>query len=820
MVDSILHDARTFDASHTALTFPLGGIGTGNVSLGARGNLRDWEIFNRSQKGNALPNTFFAIRTQKSESDETPILRVLEGRIPPPNNKSHGYHAAQNGGLPRFAKSTFTGEYPLARVVLSDDALPVTVCMEAFTPLIPLNPEDSGIPGTYIAYTVTNDSDAPLDVTVVGSLCNPVGGVQYDHFENIAPSRQGKTINRIRTEEDLRGVYMTAEGIDESALRYGSMALATNHTDVTIKPVWLRSGWYDYLQEFWDDLSDDGRLNDLGLEGASPDGRPDTASLGLVQRIDPGKAYTFNFWLTWHFPNRRYTWKTERHIQHELENGILSDWETAAPKVRNHYATRFVDAWAVAQYMVRNWQRLEKGTHAFHDALHGGTLPRSIIDAISANIVPVRSNTCFWLEDGRFYAWEGCFDDDGSCHGTCTHVWSYAYTVAYLFPSLEREMRRIEYAFEVEDGTQPGDEAGYMYFRNSRSMGETFIWGWGEQKPEAASDGQMGCVLRTWREYQLSGDRAWLAGMWERVALVLDFAQKHWDSDGDFVLDGRQHNTYDIEFYGPNPLSGIYYLAGLRAGEEMAKALGDTERAERWRTGFEAGSKRLEEICWNGEFYVQRVEDIDAWRYQHGLGCLSDQLLGQLHAHVLGLGDLLPREHIRSAIKAVFDHNFRRDFTEHQNCQRTYVLNDEAGLVLCSWPNGGRPKFPFPYSDEVWTGVEYHVSAELICNGWVQEGLEIVEAVQKRHDGYKRSPWDEVECGHHYTRSMSSWTLLLALSGQQVDAETGAVTFDPRYAASTDPDRFESFWSNGRQWGILTAQRDGDKWTEKVEVLG
>ena len=110
MIHGTTPDAEEFDASHTALTFPLGGIGTGNVSLGSRGNLRDWEIFNRSQKGNALPNTFFAIRTQEAESDEAPILRVLEGRIPPPNNKSHGYHPAQNGGRPRLAENTFTGE--------------------------------------------------------------------------------------------------------------------------------------------------------------------------------------------------------------------------------------------------------------------------------------------------------------------------------------------------------------------------------------------------------------------------------------------------------------------------------------------------------------------------------------------------------------------------------------------------------------------------------------------------------------------------------------------------------------------------------------
>ncbi len=438
-----------------------------------------------------------------------------------------------------------------------------------------------------------------------------------------------------------------------------------------------------------------------------------------------------------------------------------------------------------------------------------------MLDAVSANIVPIRSNTCFWLEDGRFYGWEGCFDDDGSCAGTCTHVWSYAYTLAFLFPTLEREMRRIEFQIETEPD-------GYMSFRNFRSMDEAFVWAWGDQKPEAASDGQMGSVLRGYREWLLSGDRAWLEGIWDGVQHAMEYAADHWDTDHDFVLDGRQHNTYDIEFYGPNPLSGIYYLAALRATEEMATVLGDAALAARCREGFERGSQKLDALLWNGAYFVQRIEDVDAYKYQHGLGCLSDQLLGQLHAHALGLGDLLPHAHVRKAIKSVFDYNFLDDFRNHANCQRTYVLNGEAGLLLCTWPNGGRPKFPFPYSDEVWTGVEYHVAAELIYDGWLREGLRIVEALRDRHDGLSRSPWDEVECGHHYARSMSSWTVLLALSGQQADLGRETLTFDPVIEASGDPNRFDCFWSNGRAWGRYTQRRDGadGEWSPEIEVLG
>lgn len=805
--------SRPFDATHQAVAFPLGGIGTGNVSLGARGELRDWEIFNSPAKGNILPNTFFAIRLQSP--GQAPILRALEGELQPPFNLSHGYHPSQNGGLPRFQNASLRGEYPIATVDLDDPAVPVTVQLEAFTPLIPLNPDDSGIPCAALTYTVRNVSDAPVAVTLVGSLCNPVGGVQFDPFMNIARSTRGQTKNDYRDEPQLRGLFMHAEGIPADDLSYGNMTLATTYPNVTIKPAWLRSGWWDFLQDFWDDLADDGQLTDLNYAEASSDGRPDTGSVGVRAELAPGAVESFQFVLSWYFPNRRNSWRAEQQIANAISERNSTPIGAATATVRNYYATLFSDSWAAAAYTVREWERLAEGTRTFHAALFDSTLPAYVLDSVSANIVALRSNTCFWLEDGRFYGWEGCFDNAGCCAGSCTHVWSYAYTLAYLFPSLEREMRRIEFLVETEDD-------GFMNFRNLKSMGEEFVWSWGVQKPEAASDGQLGSILRVYREYRLSGDREWLRGLWPSVKRSIDYAGIHWDTDHDFVLDGKQHNTYDIEFYGPNPLTGLYYLAALKAVAAMALALDEPDIAARCDRAYEQGSRRLDELTWNGDYFVQRIADVDAYRYQHGLGCLADQLLGQVHAHALGLGYLLPREHIGTAIKSVYDHNFRANFHDHSNCQRTYVLNDEAGLLMCTWPHGGRPKFPFPYSDEVWTGVEYHVAAELIYDGWTAAGLHIVRALQERHDGVRRNRWDEVECGHHYARAMSSWTVLLALSGQQSDLGSQTLSFSPALAASDDPNVFRCFWSNGHAWGSYTQRRaDADApWTPEIQVYG
>ncbi len=796
------HDQiRSYDAAATALAFPLGGIGTGNVSLGARGELRDWEIFNLPAKGATLPLTFFAIRCRQAKSD--PQMRVLEGPVQPPYALSHGFHPMTGAGLPRFKVTTFRGQYPFAAIDFEDPDLPVDVQLEAYTPLLPLNPEDSGIPCAILSYTVFNRSDEPADVTLVGTLSNPVGNNAFDQYMNQASVEHGRSVNAFRDEAGLRGLYMSNDQIADTDLNYGSVSLVSDHDNVTMKRYWMRGEWWDYLHEFWDDLLDDGLLNDPADDKEGE--RLATGSLGLVGRLEPGQSMQFRFVLTWCFPNRPNTWDL-RTLP------LLSVDEEDVGIARNHYATRFDDAWEVGRYVCQHLPRLESETRLFHDALFSSTLPAVVLDAISANIVPLRSTTCFWLEDGRFYGWEGCNDEYGCCPGSCTHVWSYAFTIAYLFPSLEREMRRIEFNVETNDD-------GFMRFRSFGTFHQDFVWG---GRTDAAVDGQMGSILRAYREWQLSGDKDFLEEIWPGIKRAIGFASGYWDKDGDHVLDAIQHNTYDIEFHGPNPLCGIYYLAGLRAVEEMAHIMGEEELSQRCRAAYEQGSANLDAMLWNGGYYIQKVDDVNARKYQHGEGCLSDQLLGQLHAEILGLGKLLPAEHIRGALKAIFDHNFKRDFSQHANCQRVYTLNDEAGLLLCSWPDGGRPSLPFPYADEVWTGIEYQVAAHLIYEGWVDEGIALVDAVRARHDGVRRNPWNEVECGNHYARSMSSWALLLALTGMRADIAKDELSFAPVSEVLSKGETFKTFWSNGCAWGVYQQSWDADAqaWQSETTVFG
>lgn len=797
---------------HTAerAAFPLGGIGTGNVSLGARGELRDWELENLPDKGRLNPFTFFAIHV--APTDGEPVTRVLEAQHTGRHDWDAGYGFDRLAGLPRLAGATLHGEYPVVDIDFDDDVLPVDVSLRAFTPLVPLDPDASGIPAAVLRYRVTNPGSTSVAVTIAGSLSHTAG-----RGEGLFGMRAQQTVRwREEVDEDGRGVRGLDFGIrlPEDDPGYGTLSLTTTDADTTAKPQWVTGFWPDGPRLFWDDFRDDGLLEPeprltledrpRGLFAELDDGVPRadvvvgeeelfeklprlrTGSLGIVHTLAPGGSRDFEFVLAWSFPNRRRGWGG--HI-------VFAD-PHIDEVVTNHYATLWPDAWSAASHLHRELPALEAATLAFVEALYGGSLDPVIADAVGANIAAIRSTTCFVVEsptpelgDGPvFAAWEGSFDHGGSCEGTCTHVWSYAQSVAWLFPSLERSARRVEFLLET-------DADGAQKFRSNRVFGGP-SWFMGP-----AVDGQLGTFLRLHREWRFSGDDDFLRELWPAAARTLDHAVRTWDRDGDGLLDGELHNTYDIEFHGIDPLANGLFVAALRAGARMAAHLGESERTADWLERAERASRAMDAVLWNGEYYRQVIDDVDAHRYQYGEGVLSDQLLGQFHAFVNGLGPILPPEHVRSALAAIMAHNFRADLTTHESTQRVYALGDEGGLLLASWPRGGRPAIPFVYSDEVWTGVEHQVAASLVYTGLVDDALRLERTLRSRYDGTARNPWNEIECGNHYARSLSSWGLLLAFSGVQWDAPTRTLSFDPvadgRYLFTTD-----------RAWGHVEVRGD------------
>ena len=791
---------REYDGEHLGrIALPLGGIGTGTVSLGGRGQLTDWEIVQRTAKG-FVPGhprlgtqrfaPFFALRA--AAAGAAPVTRALEGPLESEAYAGGSGSGAPNHGLPRFRDCRFLAAYPLGQVLLSDPAVPLRVRLEAFNPLIPADAEASGIPIAVLRYVLVNPGSAPVTAAVCGSLPNFIGTDGHG-------GRAERNRNARREGAGLRGLLLSSDGVPPEAERWGTIALSTpDPGDVTHRTDWATDlTWGKTLLDFWDDFSGDGRLEERApsLAGDVP-----IASLAVAVEVPPGGARAITFLLTWHFPNRQ-TW-------------------TPSPegpnRVGNYYTTLYGDAWDVAERTLPDLAALEADTVDFVRAFGDSDLPPAVKEAALFNLSTLRTQTAFRTEDGRFFGWEG----GDCCHGSCTHVWNYEQTTAFLFGDLAAAQREVEFAHATAAD-------GLMSFRVHLPIDRAQEWG------KAAADGQMGCVMKLYRDWQLSGNEDLLRSLWPAAKRALSFAwvPGGWDADRDGVMEGVQHNTMDVEYLGPNPQMGIWYLGALRAGEEMARHVGDADFAATCRGLFDGGRAFLDGQLWNGEYYEQRVRpvadpasvaeglragmgpsDLAAPDVQLGRGCLVDQLVGQYMAHVCGLGYLVDPEHARSALQAIYRYNFRESFEGHFVDMRSYVLGDESGLTMATYPRGERPRFPFPYFNEVMTGFEYTAAVHMLYEGLDEPGLRCIAATRARYDGRKRNPFDEAECGHHYARAMAAWAAVLALTGFHYSGVSGEMTWRARSG--------NHFWSTGRAYGTCRQSESGGGFGVELRVLG
>lgn len=782
------------------VAMPLGGIGTGAVSVGGRGNLCDWEIMNRPGKDftpwiNEENGPFFALCAKGP--DGHCVAKMLEGPLDPADYEGPGGPRNQNHGLPRFRDCEFRAAYPLAQAALSHPGFPVEAVLEAFNPLVPADVEASSLPVAVLRYRVRNVTDRPQQVTVCGTIPNYVGMDGNDRYVSAASKLFFRgdcdNVNAWKEEDGLAGILMSSRKPDTGDGAWGTIALsAPGDGTVTKRLAWLSEGkWNAPLQDFWDDFTADGLLDDCDPGGVA---QP-TASLAVTKVVSPGAEAVFPFYLTWHFPNR-YDWTPDRHRGPGAKK----------TSVGNYYCTLYRDAWDAVKQIHRQLPEFEARTVNFVRSFVETDLPQAVKEAALCNLSTLRSQTCFRTADGNFFGFEGSLPREGSCYGNCTHVWNYEQATAFLFGGLARNMRELEFGYATADD-------GRMNFRINLPLSDAQGFG------KAAADGQMGCLMKLYRDWQLSGDDAMLRRLWPKAKKTLEFCwiPNGWDANEDGVMEGCQHNTMDVEYYGPNPQMTGWYLGALKAAAEMAAYIGDKSFASKCMRLFESGSRWMDANLFNGNYYIQKIvppagpvpdclhgdsgaKDLSRPDYQLGEGCLVDQLVGQYMAHLCGLGYLLDREHVMTTLKSIYRLNRCAGLWDHFNPMRTFALCDESALLMAHYPEGTRPEVPFPYYSEVMTGFEYTAAAGMIFEGLEQEGLQCIEEIRFRFDGSRRSPFDEAECGHHYVRAMASWAAVVAWTGFHYSAVEKSLTLAPR------PGCF--FWSNGNAWGSFRIERN------------
>jgi hypothetical protein len=533
-----------------------------------------------------------------------------------------------------------------------------------------------------------------------------------------------------------------------------------------------------------------------GLAGAAagkvPLGQPLLNAVASSVQLAAGETAVLTFAVTWFFPNRRQ----------DPGEGLAPGQQcgTDGPRVGNRYAAWFTSALAVARELVERGEGLRQQTTAFRDALYRDTtLPHWFVQRLGAPLSTLATATLQWWAEGRVWAWEGV----GCCPGTCGHVWNYAQGMARLFPELERSVRRNQ-DFAVGVGQKGDGSIGFRGLPNN-------IW---------AGDAQAGYVLKAYREHLSSGDDSFLREVWPSVKRALDFLIREDGSEPDGLLEGRQHNTYDIDFYGGNTMVGSLYLAALRAAAKMALHLGEREYAARCSALATAGAEVTMRRLWNGEYFVQQVDLAQHGKHQYADGCLSDQLLGQWFADQLDLGPLYAPAAVRSALQSIWKYNWAPDCGPQMQAHkpdRWFAHAGEPGLFVCTWPKSQHlGQDSVLYRDEVWTGIEYQVAAHLLREGMVIEGLSVVHGIHRRYDGNKHNPFNEVECGDHYARALASWSCLLAISGFQCDGPAAALGFAPKLS----PEDFRCLFTASDGWGTYSQTQDHDGQRHVLLVRG
>lgn len=789
--------------------FPLGGIGAGGFAISGSGRLVDWSIRNKPALGTWNGYSHFAI---KAVRDGVLLdARVLNGPYDDVPAGGHGMRPAFDGfghgamrhslaGLPHFRDVRFYGRFPTADLKFADARFPGAIRLTALSPFMPHNDRDSSMPAATFVFDLVNTTDAPIDYTLAGTLGN-----------------YGTNSGRHEFQREGALSLLTLTGIDPDApeVERGDLTLATDADTVEHQDHHFRGQWFDDLTVFWRDFAQSGPLPTRTYDGPRAArqmaGLPEHGTLAARVTLQAGERKTIRFVISWNYPKGDIHW-----AYRDKPDGQSPKIPT--PLWTNYYATQWADSRESACEALLRHNELAGGTLAFRDSLFGSAMPPPIIDAASATLALLRTATVVRLEGGELWGWEGQHRLSGSCEGSCTHVWNYQQALSHLFPSLERSLRDTEWRYNQLP-------SGGLTFRQKLPLGSGFdIIG-------PCADGHFGAIIKTYRDWRLSGDTDWVRNLWPNVRRALEYAWSpdnadNWDPKQTGILSGRQHQTLDMELFGPNSWLGTFYVAALFAASRMAGVLGDGAFAAKCETMARNGAAFIDRELYNGHYYFQAIDLSDRsilepfdtgrsagvladsfmdayWsaehseiKYQFGEGCIADQIRGQWQAEIAGLGTFLDEGHIRSALTTVHAENFTPSIDERANPCRIFAYEDEGGLMIATYPTGTRqPVVAAPYAEEVWTGIEYASASHMLMHGLVEQGLDIVAAVRRRYDGARRNPFSEIECGSYYARSMSAWQLVNAWNGFRADQIDRTLYFAPRSREG------HLFWSSGTAWG-------------------
>lgn len=757
----------------------LGGIGAGSVELLPDGEFHYWQIANpprmtevcwerKADDGEQHTGALsFWVRTQKD--GRRPVVRKL-GMRTEPDDFSYRLFPWNKP----VARIRFDGRFPVCELQYEDSALPCRLTGRAVAPFVPHRTDLAATPGFYMDFDVENPTDEPLTVSLLGTLvptfCND-GGCRNTLSANdgcvsvtMYPAQKTDDPNCgeacLSVGGDGEKSFITGEyrrfmreyvfdddnfGVSQESVLFGFRETGRLPDSETGAPP---PALPDRIEALSDDALDAlfaqysrypfaasvlGRIRDL--QPAFPATRAEqiafltamkgqdrlhiqnpedfgAAALCSTVHLLPGEQRTVHFVLAWYFPN--HFARDGRRLGHYYEN-LFTGAAQANAFLCDHRADVFDKA------------------AAFSRLLYTTTLPDAYPDCWSGHLSTIVK--CSWyLKDGKFGLWEG----QGFCGFHTTDITYHAsFGLLALFPALQLGQMRMGAAFQRADGrvhhcfTPDLDHVNNGFHRVD--INDQF-------------------VLMVLRDYLYTGDAEYLGEMWPHVTAAMDSIAAL-DTDGDGLPDrDTTRNTYDAwNLSGTPAYISVLWLAALKAAVRLAGEVGDETRAELWRGLLKKGLLSLESRLWNGAYY-------DLWRTddEKDETLMTDQLDGEWFLRVAGIGGNLSDDRIRSVLRVILENNFDPD----------------GGLLNASCPSGRHTTL---YShkncqtEAVWTGIGYLLAALCLSVGETA-GADMLVAAIRDNQARFGALWDHWECGHHYTRPMSSWTTLTAALGLSVDA--------------------------------------------------
>lgn len=697
---------------------PLGGLGTGKIELAQDGGFVNISTNNNQDAPIATAPGCFLVYREKTEGAAAPVVRILE-------------RTGRNGT--EIAELTYEGLYPFASLRYADPAVRAKIALEAFSPIVPYDPDDSSIPGALFVFSIANPTTAKISASLGFSWENLVGCGGLGMRPEFGPGtalrvdcqsfwawnhRTGNDQQRLETAsgQGLRFFGTQDHGYPSSLGEYALLGQKSDGVRITC----TRAFNVEESQRLFDALGRD--LPDEMLSEPGQEGR--THPAGIVwgaAEIPPGQTVEMVFALAWHFPVCCDRFGTDGGV---------------------YYANRFHAAGEAAEYLLKERVRLRTLSRQVPDRFQQSSLPPWLVRKIINDQFPL--TTCTWFQKNGWFAVNEAPSMMHGCFGTIDQRTASQGPYTALFPELDKVELGLFGEFQKENGQITHDlghgriDPQRLNFSNWPDLVAAFI-------------------IQVQRYVHATGDLEFAQAMYARIPKAVDWVESL-DDDRDGIPDMKsgRGNTFDnSDWQGCSSFVGSLWIAALVAAVDLARQVGREGDVARYQTIAQRAAQTMDRRLWTGAFY-KNFECPDPSR-KDGEHCIYPQVAGEWALDLADLPRGLPEDRVRTALRTIFERNF--------------VGQGFKGPADEVMPNG----------DPAWTGTAFlqyawvYFGALAAYRGLAEEAVWCWKQSYDQVWEINRQPWKTRLCGYAltgkfnglpwYMTNTASWYIPHALSG-------------------------------------------------------